>query len=320
MKNQTKLALLATLAGCVGGNIMAGNITNYTTGDVLLCFNAGGQYNLVVDAGPIATLTGLAPNQRYAIGTYNATTQLGNYISSDFSGISWSAFTWLNDDTLYMTEARTSLNSETDPWLASSTLSQANVAARLQKIQQGAAGNITFKSANSSSAVVEPSASKSSANYRSGGLSYYDSLTGSYGGNFNGTFQGSPENTTLSSFATDGLVVRSDFYQLSPTSGYAKGTLLGYFEFAPDGSTTYVAYPTTTPALVSLKRVGTTNTISYTTGTYGTYTLRGTSSAGLTAPATTWPVISTLNHGDTLTHSITDVTTDNNRFYIITAQ
>ena len=276
----------------------------------------------MVDAGPIATLTGLAHNQRYPISTYNASTQLGAFVnpSGDFSGISWSAFTWLADNTLFMTEARTSIAGQSDPWLASSALAQANVVGNLNSIQVGAANNINFKSASTGTAVIEQGASMNNPNYKKGGLSYYDALTGSYGGNFNGTFQGSPENTTPGTFATDGVVVRSDFYQLSPTGGYAKGILLGYFEFALDGSMTYVAYPTEVPVIKSFTRAGTTNTVNYTTGTYGTYTLRGTNSAGLTTAVTNWPAIAILGSGDPLTHTVKDVTTDANRFYIITAQ
>ena len=73
-------------------------------------------------------------------------------------------------------------------------------------------------------------------------------------------------------------MVRSDFYQLTPTSGYALGTWLGYFELSTNGAMTYVAYPSTTPVITSITRSGTTTTINYTTGLYGTYTLRGTNS------------------------------------------
>jgi hypothetical protein len=40
------------------------------------------------------------------------------------NGVSWSAFTWLSDNTLFVTEARTSLNQQTAPWLAQSSSAQ----------------------------------------------------------------------------------------------------------------------------------------------------------------------------------------------------
>ena len=52
MKNKNKIALFAALMGCCAGDIKAGTFTNYVTGDVLIAFNSGGPYNLVVDAGP----------------------------------------------------------------------------------------------------------------------------------------------------------------------------------------------------------------------------------------------------------------------------
>ena len=71
-------------------------------------------------------------------------------------------------------------------------------------------------------AVVEQDSSAGNPNYTDG-LSYDDALTGSYGGNFDGNFAGNPENTTLNNFTTSGTVVRSDFYQMTPTSGYGLG-------------------------------------------------------------------------------------------------
>ena len=67
------------------------------------------------------------------------------------------------------------------------------------------------------------------------------------------------------------------------------GTWLGYFELNTNGAMTYVAYPTTTPVIASINRSGTTSTITYKTGVYGTYTLLGTNN--ISAPVSTWPVM-----------------------------
>jgi hypothetical protein len=83
---------------------------------------------------------------------------------------------------------------------------------------------------------------------------------------------------------------------------------------------TYVAYPSTPAVLASITRSGALTTIQYTTGLYGTYTLRGTNSLTSGTPMANWPAIATLTSGDTATHTTTDTTTDNIRFYIITAQ
>src|SRR5271167_4419170 len=109
-----KMGLITLLAGFAAGEIMAGTLTNYTTGDVLLCFRKGG-LDMVVDIGPVSTLTGAGVNQRIPISQFNSTqlAELGNN-----NGLSWSAFTWLADDSLYVTQARTSLGGQTTPWVS----------------------------------------------------------------------------------------------------------------------------------------------------------------------------------------------------------
>lgn len=313
-----KIGLIAGLAALAASGVMAGTLTNYTTGDVLLCFRKPGANDLVVNAAPIATLTALSPNQRYTISAYTGA-QLGQIGTN---GVSWSAFTWLADDTLYVTRPRTSLNTQTAPWLAKSSFNQHATDGRMAQIVVGAAENYGAGLNNplsSSSAVIEEDISSGNANYLNG-LSYRDALFGSYGGNFNGTFQGNPENTTLANFTASGKVVRSDFYRLTPTGGFAQGVWMGYFELNTNGVMTYVAYPSATPVLKTPSRSGNVTSIDYVAGLYGTYTLRATNSAGLKANWTNWPAIATLTSGDTAVHTVTDTTTATDRFYIITAQ
>lgn len=321
MNKKNKIGLIITLAGCVAGNLMAGNLASYATGDVLLCFRNGGTYDLVVDAGPVSTLTSLAANQRYTISAYMGV-QL-HYVGTN--SMSWSAFAWQGDNTLFMTAARASLNSQTTPWLKQTAQNQLGTIQRVQSIPLGAVDNLGqgLNNLNSTStAVIEEDSSVGNPNYLNG-VSYADDLNVN-SLNFNNTFQGNPENTTLANFTKSGQVVRSDFYQLTPASspyGSQKGVLMGYFELNTNGVMTYVAYPSSTPAFTSISRAGNVNTISYTTGLYGTYTLRGTNSAGLTAAQTNWPAIgSPLTSGDTAVHTVQDTTTDANKFYTITAQ
>lgn len=312
-----KTGLIALLIGFAAGEIMAGDfsaLTSYNVGDVLVCFRKGGS-DLVVDAGPISTFTSATANQRIPITQYTG----AQLVDVGTNGVSWSAFTWLSDNTLFVTRARASLNVQTTPWLADSGPAQGGAAARMVTIPPGAYDefNLLVYPESTASAVVEEDSSGGNQNYTHG-VSYHDALAGAYGSDFDGKFQGNPENTTLASFTASGTVVRSDFYQLTPTSGFARGTYLGYFELSTNGTMAYVAYPTGLPVIKSFSRAGNTTTINYTTGTYGTYTLRGTND--LTAPIATWPVIGTLSTGDSSTHITTDTTTDNSRFYIITAQ
>lgn len=309
-----KTGLMVLLASLAAGELLAGTLTNYTSGDVLLCFRNGGS-DLVVDAGPIATFTNLTANQRYTITTYTGA-QLGQVGTN---GTSWSAFTWLANNSLFVTRPRTSLNTQTAPWQARSSGNQSGTALRMATIPAGAVDNLTFNGLNTSTAVIEEDNSDGNANYPTG-ASYHSALAGAYGGNFSGTFQGNPEYTTLNSFTSSGTVVRSDFYQISPNAAPLNGKFLGYFELNTNGVVTYVAYPSSVPVFKNISRAGNVTTIDYTTGLYGTYTLRGTNSAGLTAARTNWPALSVLTSGDTAQHTTTDTTSSTNRFYTITAQ
>jgi hypothetical protein len=312
-----KVGLIALLTSVAASGVWAGTITNYAVGDVLVCFRKGGN-DMVVDAGPISTLTAATANQRIPISQYTGT-QLA---AVGTNGVSWSAFTWLSDNTLFVSEARDSLNSQTAPWIAQRSSVQSGTVARMVTIPPGALDqlNLNIYPVSTSTAVVEQDNSAGNANYPDG-TSYGDALTGAYGGDFDGSFAGNPENTTLNTFTTAGAVVRSDFYKLTPTTAYGrKGTWLGYFELSTNGAMTYVAYPSTPAVLASITRSGSLTTIQYTTGLYGTYTLRGTNSLTSGTDMSNWPVIATLTNGDTATHTTTDTTTDDVRFYTITAQ
>ncbi|MGD0743790.1 MAG: hypothetical protein ABSA45_01410 [Verrucomicrobiota bacterium] len=316
-----KTGLIALLVGFAAGEIMAGDFStssSYNVGDVLVCFRQGGN-DLVVDAGPISTYTGGSPNQRIPITLYTGTqlSRLGT------NSVSWSAFAWLSDNTLFMTRARSSLNVQTAPWLEYIGSAQAGTIGQTVTIPKGAYDEYGLNHVypeSTATAVVEEDGSSGNPNYGIGAASYHEALAGEYGtyNNFDGKFQGNPENTTLSTFTASGRVVRSDFYQLTPASGYPAGTWLGYFELSTNGAMTFVSKPSTTPSIISISRAGNTSTITYTAGVYGTYTLHGTNN--IAAPVSTWPAIATLASGDTATHTVMDTTTDSARFYIISAQ
>jgi hypothetical protein len=317
-----KIGLVAIFASFAGNVLWAGDFSSsssYAVGDVLVCFR-NGVNDLVVDAGQVSILTSASPNQRIPLISYYSASPF-DAAFGNANSISWSAFTWFNNDTLFVSKARTSLNKQTSPWVSASGDSQDNTVLRMQTIPPGASGNLAFNGANTSTAVIEQDSSVDNPNYPlPGEQSYHDALFGSgaYGPTFYGTFQGNPENTTPGNFATSGTVVRSDFYQLTPSSG--NGTFLGYFEMATDGTMTYVAYPSAIPVFKSISHSGSTATINYTTGLYGTYTLRGTNTLSSGVAATNWPAITTLTSGDISTHTYMDTDASPIKFYIITAQ
>ena len=314
-----KIGLITLLASIAAGELQAGTITSYAVGDVLVCFR-NGSIDMVVDAGPISTLTNfVSANYSIPINQYTGT-QLSDV---GIDGASWSAFTWASDDTLFVTRPRTSVNVQSTPWPAAADPVQYGTVQRMQLVPGGALEHLTkavFPN-RTSTAVLEEDNSQGNPNYQNpGSASYHWAIAGPYGGNFNGTFAGNPEKTLPGDFSTSGQVARSDLYMMIPTYSAAKGKWLGYFELSPSGTMTYVAYPTTTPVIKSISRSGTTTTINYTSGLYGTYTLRGTNSVVSGTASTNWPAITTLSSGDTATHVITDTTSDAQKFYIITAQ
>ncbi len=320
-----KTGLIALLVGFAASEIMAGTLSSFAVGDVLVCFRNGGANDLVVDAGPISTFTGASVNQVIPISQYTGN-QLA-YVSTN--AVSWSAFAWYDNTispnwTLFVTKPRSSLNVQTSPWVDNTSGSQKNTVLRMQTIPPGTVDEANYvpppgvgSSPNTSTAVLEGDISAGNPDYVTG-ESYRDALLGSYGSDFNGTLNGNPEDTTPGNFTTSGTAVRSDFYQATPTSGYGLGTFLGYFELSTNGTMIYVAKPTSVPAITSVSRSGNTTTIGYTTGMYGTYTLLGTNN--LAAPVATWPVVSTLSTGDTLTHTINDTDSSGIKFYTIEAQ
>ena len=318
-----KIGFLTLLTAVTASSIWAGDFSGlytFTSGDVLLCFRKnGGANDLVVDAGSVTNYINLAANQRYVITNYTGA-QLG-FVGTN--SVSWSAFTYLDDNTIFMSEARSSLNSQALPWAAQSSSAQSLFVNNVYTIPPGAYDNLNFKPQNTIRAVVEPDSSESSLSSYPDGTSYHSSIDPGSPGDFTfgGTFVGNPENTTPSNFTTGGAVVRSDFYQIPPSDSGRAVKYLGYFELSTNGVMTYVAYPIsgtiTAPVIISITRSGTTNTITFTTGATGTYTLLGTNT--LTAPVSTWPPISSVP-GNSAQQSLTDVNTNETGFYSVRAQ
>ena len=308
-----KLGLFVVLAGLAAGDVTAQSLQSYAPGDVLLCFRGGSDYDLVVDAGSITNFINQTRNTTATISNYTGT-QL-SYVG--INSIDWSAFTWLSDNTLFVTRPRASLNTQTIPWTDAQTNSQNQVDARMVTIPPGTVDEASLVPASSATAVIEENISDNNPNYLTG-ASYNDALNGSYGSDWDGKFQGNCENTTSGSFSTSGSVVRSDLYQLTPqptSNGRpVSGVYLGYFQFSASGAMTYVAYPDSIPVIKSISRSGNISTINYTTGIYGNYTLKSTYS--LQSPVT-WTTVGTLSTGDANVHTVMDTDATAQKYYII---
>jgi len=294
----------------------------YTNGNVLICFRRAntGPTDLIVNAGYVSFYTNLAPNTKVTVPGFTGQ-QLG-FIGTN--NVAWTALAFYDNaaapaairNTLYISSPRASLNTPTDPYYSDTASAQGQVVSKLNAIVLGAQNNGNYSSTNTSSAVLEPE----SYNQNNSAVSYYIGLGNNL--NFNDTFQAQPEQVTPANFTTGGTSVRADFYWMPPAAGSPNGKFLGYFELNTNGVMTYTAYPSATvtaPVITSFMRTGFTNLVTFTTGSAGTYTLRGTNSAGLTVPRTNWPAVTSVA-GDGASHTLRDTNSAPNKFYVITAQ
>lgn len=292
---------------------------SYNNGDLLIGFRAtaGGTYDLVVNAGPVSTFTNLATGSKITISSLSGSLLKAAF--GDTNNLSWSAFADI-DKTNFMTRARADLNTQSDPWGRYSSTSQGTTASKINGVGTGAYNLGLAQAAgpnNTATALVEPESANAAPTYS------YFSMLGA-GLNWGGSFQGNPEQDTPAGFTTGGQPVRADFYWLIPggtTVSHPPGTYLGYFEFNTNGVMTYTAGPsvsvTVRAQIVSITRVGNTATISFTTGSSGTYTLLATSDP--TVPRASWTVVSSVA-GNGLTNSIPETSTSTARYYTISAQ
>lgn len=321
------------IAAMLAAGAVQATTFNYTVGDVLICFRRAnpstyadlGGTNLVVDAGPISNFTNLPPNTKIIINSYTGSqlSQVGT------NSVGWSAFAYFDDSvnppavpwTIFITSPRDVLNAQTSPNNCATLSADANVIGQLGAIVNGAMDNAGFSALNTGSAALE----LSSYYYNSADLSYsqeVDPVGSSF--DLNGTFSYNIEKYTPANFVSAGNPVRSDFYWMYPVKLNTKtaAVYLGYFELETNGVMTYTAYPTATAAVPVITSFGRTNGISYvsfTTGTSGTYTLRGVNSTSLNTSRANWPAIASLT-GNGSVNTLQDTTAVPNKYYIITAQ
>ena len=307
-----KIGLITLLAGLTTSPLFADNtLTNFTAGNVLICFRAGSGQDLVVDVGPIDTFIG------YAQGSTNAITDFSSQLSViGLNAANWQVFAWKSDNSLYITRPRTGdLNGQSTPYHNQTAVQQNQIAGRMAYVPSGAAFSYlppnTFDPVNSTAASVIESDDDSTYYY---GKSYGGAYNGGTKGKWGNLFQANAENSLSGNFTTANKVARADLYLLTPDPTSTSDALfLGYFELAPNGTMTYVAYPATRPTVQSFARSGGSTTITYTTGLYGTYTLMGSTSP--TSPS--WTSLGTLSTGDTATHTTNFTTTATVQFYKI---
>ena len=296
---------------------------NFNSGDLLICFRqtGGGTYDLVVDAGPVTTFTNLAVGQNITISpTYYTSTQLAKL---GINNISWTAFAYFTTNvangltnTVFMSDPWPDAVTQPDPWTRAPAVNNAGLISYLSTVGNTAAAYVNTTNASTATASLVPENISTPP---------FNSYLSALGANldFHGYFQADPEQSTGPTFTTGATPTRADFYELAPYAGFPgpNGVFWGFFELATNGVMTYTAGPpsltVTPPTIVSIIHSGTTNTITFTTGLSGTYTLLGASN--LTVPRASWTVLGSIP-GNGSPQSLTHVTAGPAMFYLISGQ
>ena len=220
----------------LGGAALQAAPFTYNAQDLVIGFRSSGPTDYVVDIGN-------ASQFGFGSGVHNITAYTGSQLSSVFGsldGITFSAFGDVRTtggatpfNTLWVTQARSDINVQSDPWNRRGTSAQGTAAGKIDGIASGAV---------SYSDSIPPG-----PNNTASAVAISDSFSGSYSstmgpsGTFLGTFPGNVENTTPAGFASLGSPIRSDLYELQPGSG--QGSYMGYFQLNPDGSMLFSAVP-----------------------------------------------------------------------------
>jgi hypothetical protein len=300
----------------------------YNHSDLLIGFRRSGAPELVINAGPVTNYTRLASGQSLTIAS--ATAGFLNNSVGALNDLSWSAFAcvYFNtlsagssnypNKTLWVTKARSDLNTQSEPWVTLGTTSAGAVASDID----GFGGNAVFYGGNGAVPAGVDHNSPTGLILPGGDPTY--SVSGCLGpnNNFRQTFEGNPEQTTSSTFTDDGQPIRSDLYLLTPGNAGTAGVYLGFFEFSTNGVLKYTAGPSTSvvpaPVITSITRNGNVTSITFTTVSGGTYTLLG--STLFDAPLAGWATIGSPASGTGSPVTLTDTDSTAAKFYLIKAQ
>ena len=293
--NKLSSFLLAALAA---GAVQTACAFNYHDGDLLLVFRGGtGANDVEYDLGSVSNYLGLAAGTQITVNTNTAnfdTTVLSNNFNNQLNGVKFALFatTGLNDSWSRIWATDTSLltapkQMSISPWL--------NVRGNMSQVGIVAAQN---------------SSSNSTPNYvaAAGSLSAYDFIAAN----------GNPAVNDVSTwngvlkFPTEGANPATlTFYQVEPGSGTCP--LVGSFDIDVNGNLTFTAGMVISSSTIQqITYTNGTATVKFSTSLNAIHSLRYATSVN--GPWTPLPGSVT---GDGTVKTLTDTTTDPNRFYQI---
>ena len=247
--NTKKIAMLAVAAGSLW-SLDASAQFSYSPGDLLLGFRSmTSGSDVVVDIGSSSTyinattaFTVSSFTAGQLTGTFGSLNNLYFSVFGDVNGFN-QASSGLPLNTLWLTAARSDVNTQTTAFNSLSSTSQGNVRSQLDSIANGAQATTLGAVALSSTVAVEPGSMNSSGNL-SYALGIQNPLNPSISGNVNRTWSRYPvEAITSATFGTDTTPAVLDLYQQNPGTANS-GQFLGSFSLANNGTMTF------TPAAV----------------------------------------------------------------------
>lgn len=350
--NLRRVSFQAVLVGLAlaSPNLASALPFTYTNNDLVLGFRKTGvnqeNYEVVVNIGPAVNYLNAALNTTVSVPNFSLA-QLVPDSFTTLNNLNWSVsgFARTNltsvlpgaiNNTLWLTLPRTDPNTQTTPPNRLSYSAQGQVATAINSIgaNAGYLSSLTLSNNDNTAKLIrEPINNPSDLSAFIGGVA--DSTASSFGD----TWTHNAEMTTPASFGGSSI---SDFYEVRPVND-ARGNpvvdphthlssgasyYLGYFEFKPDGTMSFTRGSTTNsgppsppppPQVLSATRTGSTTTLLFTTTNGATYTLYFTNSAGLTAPVSTWSSSPNTVVGTGSSGSLSDTSSDADRFYRIGA-
>ncbi len=294
--------------------------------DVLIGIRqAGGASQIVADLGPVTRFTGAAAGSSFLVTELPAKELLKVFPVLDGVGVTIFAAVAVSGgapgglplSTLWVTNPRTDLGTQSTTYVRKAKTVQAITAGRIATIGDNAAassGNLPDGPDNDGNLVVLPTDDPNQ----------YSAIMGEQG-NFGVSFTGEPELIIPADFQTSGAPVRTDFYQLAPlTSPPPKdktGIYLGYFELSPDGTLRFQAPggappPAPAPSIIGVQRDGSVSTVTFTTvaGSYR-YSLLRAPNSNPAAPLAQWTTQGQSVPGTGSPVSLTDTTDSQAAFY-----
>jgi hypothetical protein len=291
----------------------------YSNCDLVAGFRIiGGASDLVVDLGQVSQYESFAPRSVTVITNVSAV-QIADALPT-LDGVSWSVAAALRGNpnysyplqTIWVTSPRPDIYTPGNVWKNASQGTLGGAASQIDGIGYDASvyGNgQPAGQGNTPTGILIPPASQYS----------YSTLMGSHQ-NYDGTFQGVVENTTPVDFDSAGLPSRSVLYRLEPDAyPHAAGTLIGFFDFNPDGTLTFTAGPPPEQTTItSIINQGPVVTVSFPTVNLVGYRLLYTDANGLATPISSWNIGSSLI-GDGTTLSLQDTNPTPTRFYTVEA-